>query len=77
MAATNLRVVGRYLDGAYRCLIDLDGEDCLYTARYGDDAPLNLWILERVVAWEQAGNVIPDWVQPTIQQPDIQGVEEL
>ena len=82
MAASNLRILGKYDDGAYRCLIDIDGEESLYCARHGDDAPMNLWILERVVAWE-VDNVIPAWVDlepapaPVVEQPTSSGTQTL
>jgi hypothetical protein len=77
MSASNLRIEGQYEDGAYRCLIDIDGEDCLYCARAGDDAPLNVWILERVAAWEAAGNVVPDWVDLAPAPLQSNGVQTL
>jgi len=77
MSASNLRIEGQYEDGAYRCLIDIDGEDCLYCARASDDAPLNVWILERVAAWIAQGNAVQLWVDPDPIQPDMNGVADL
>ena len=64
MSAANLRNVSRYADGAYHCTIDIDGEACIYVARAGDPAPLNIWILDRIEAHLAAGNVIPAFVAP-------------
>jgi len=49
----------------------------LYCARAGDDAPLNVWILERVAAWEAAGNVVPDWVDLAPAPLQSNGVQTL
>ena len=64
MAASNLRNVSRYSDGAYHCTIDIDGEACVYVARAGDPAPLNNWILGQIEIYVAAGNVVPDFVAP-------------
>lgn len=72
MQATNLRIEGKYSDGGYRCLIEIDGEDCLYCARRNDDAPLNRWIIEKIDAWVADGNVIPDWVDPVMERKGLQ-----
>ncbi len=77
MKASNLRILGKYDDGAYRCLIDIDGDESLYCARHGDDDPMNLWVLERVVAWEAAGDVVPDWVDLAPAPLQSNGVQTL
>ena len=77
MQATNLRILGKYSDGAYRCLIEIDGENALYCARDGDDAPLNMWIMERVRDWENAGNAMPDYGDSEENQPVANGVQTL
>jgi hypothetical protein len=71
MNATNLRVLGKYWDGAYNCLIDIEGSDRSYCARRSDNAPLNLWIIAEIDAWEGAGNIAPDWVEPEPTEPVI------
>jgi len=77
MEASNLRILGKYDDGAYRCLIDIDGDESLYCARHGDDAPMNLWVLERIAAWEAAGEVVPDWVDLAPAPLQSNGVQTL
>jgi hypothetical protein len=53
--AKNLRVVCQWQDGAYNCLVDIWDSwsqswdtDCVYCARAGDPAPVNVWILNQI-----------------------------
>jgi len=51
----NLTVICRWQDGAYNCTIDLfddwtkTWENAVpYTARSGDPAPVNIWIIDQI-----------------------------
>lgn len=53
--AQNLTVICQWQDGAYNCTVDIWDDytqswdiDCEYTARAGDPAPVNQWILEQI-----------------------------
>lgn len=53
--AQNLVVICQWQDGAYNCTVDIWDDysqswdtDCPYTARAGDPAPVNQWILEQI-----------------------------
>jgi hypothetical protein len=53
--AKNLVVEYQWNDGAYKCIVDIWNdfsnvydEQCHYTAREGDPAPINLWILGQI-----------------------------
>ena len=53
--AQNLTVICQWQDGAYNCTVDIWDDysqswdtDCPYTAREGDPAPVNQWILEQI-----------------------------
>lgn len=64
--AQNLTNVRLMPDGAWLCDIDLklsgeEWEAIEYCARRGDNAPVNLWIIEQI----DAGDVeVTDWVPP-------------
>jgi len=53
--AKNLTVICQYQDGAYSCTVDLWDdwtktweENVPYSARAGDPAPVNVWIIQQI-----------------------------
>ena len=67
----NLQVQGAWEDGAYGCTIDLLDEwnnvwekNVQYTARAGDPAPVNKWILEQIATGQF--DPVPVFPQPPL-----------
>jgi hypothetical protein len=72
--AKNLVVEYQWNDGAYKCIVDIWNdfsnvydEQCHYTAREGDPAPINLWILGQIAT----GIFNPIATQPKLFKPSL------